>query len=221
MINRIYILNINEYCKDSLLTEKFELWLTDEKREKIHRYINKRDYMRSLLADVLVRVILSRILGKSPEKIEFWYNEYGKPYVKGRGGIFFNVSHSEDYVVSVVSEYECGIDIEKKHNMDMSFAESIFTAKEHEYLKGFASRDFNTMFYKIWTLKEAYVKYMGKGLSLPFDGFSFVNEENEFPTHAFDKSIRFSQIDIKGDYIISVCGKYEFKNITNIDLKTF
>ncbi len=88
---------------------------------------------------------------------EIVYNEYGKPYFKNNP-IFFNVSHSGDYTVLLVSDKECGIDIQK-----LTFKKNVINKVCTEIEKNNIKNAFD--FTKIWVKKESYVKMIGQGIS--------------------------------------------------------
>ncbi|MDO4978862.1 MAG: 4'-phosphopantetheinyl transferase superfamily protein [Candidatus Saccharibacteria bacterium] len=87
-------------------------------------------------------------------------NEYGKPYLKGNP-VFFSISHSGPYTICAISDQEIGIDLEENVIRDR-IVDRFFTTKEQDSVKNNPDS-----FAEIWTLKEAYSKYLGTGLSKP------------------------------------------------------
>ena len=90
-------------------------------------------------------------------KIE--YGEYGKPYYKDK--LFFNISHSKNYICIATSTTEVGIDIEEERKISAGFEKRILTFEE------LSKDDINLIEY--WVIKEAYSKYKGIGLRMPFN----------------------------------------------------
>ena len=97
-------------------------------------------------------------------------NEFGKPYIDG--DIKFNISHSNDYCILAISNYEIGVDIEYVKKRSANLESRIFSDEEKKNLTDIHS------FYKMWTSKESLVKCIGTGIisnikeipSLPVDG---------------------------------------------------
>lgn len=92
--------------------------------------------------------------------------KYGKPYFLEYDYIRFNISHTERYITVVVNDenMEIGIDIEEiSDSYNKKIVERIFTEKERLAMEN--SRNKDTAFYKIWTLKEAYLKAKGSGIT--------------------------------------------------------
>ena len=101
--------------------------------------------------------------------------EHGKPCFRIHPEIRFNISHSEDLVICAVSDFEIGIDIQEKSRMNTDrIAKKVMSSAEHkEYLESSERQDF---FYRVWVMKESYVKWTGDGItrelhSLPMDGW--------------------------------------------------
>lgn len=90
---------------------------------------------------------------------EIYYNKYGKPYLNK--GLYFNISHTKNIVVCVLSDKEIGIDIEYLRYSD-SIVKKCFNQKEKEIIKN--SNNKKEIFTIIWTIKESYVKLLGIGL---------------------------------------------------------
>lgn len=183
------------------------------RRNKISRYKNEQDRKRSLLAEFLIKKAIVEKMGLRDVTIS--RNKYGKPYLQGVKDFHFNISHSGHYVVIAVSEEKVGIDIEKKDKVDYRIAERFFSNKEaREILAGSEEDERIDAFYRIWTLKESYVKTIGKGLTIPFSSFEFTfgnkieieDPEQRGIFHFFNTSIN--------DYSLSVCyAEQDFNNI--------
>jgi 4'-phosphopantetheinyl transferase len=95
------------------------------------------------------------------------YGEHGKPYLTDNS-MFFNISHSGEYVILAVSEHEVGADIERIRPYKQSVAARCFTPREREFLKDEGTDE---AFYRVWTAKESIVKACGAGLSMPLNSF--------------------------------------------------
>ncbi len=99
--------------------------------------------------------------------------KYGKPFFANLPEVHFSISHSGDFWLCAFGENPLGVDIEKWRVADYSaIARRFFHPEE---CKAVASGSIST-FFNIWTAKESYVKYHGKGLSLPLESFSVVND---------------------------------------------
>ena len=96
----------------------------------------------------------------------------------------FNLSHCQNWaVVAVVEQGEVGVDIElcdRVANMDQ-IAQQYFAPKEVALLSSVES-DVARMrlFVKLWTIKEAFIKYTGEGLSRELSSFEVnIVEDND------------------------------------------
>ncbi|MDR2864543.1 MAG: 4'-phosphopantetheinyl transferase superfamily protein, partial [Spirochaetaceae bacterium] len=154
----LYAMNIN-----SVSDEHSPLWedriraLPPDRVKKITAYRFLDDRKRSLSALVLLEAALGRdVLFHIAE------GEHGKPYIKD--GPCFNISHSGEWVLLLVSEKPVGVDIERhktRHNF-REIARRAFHAVEYEEL--LAAPDQAKRFFDLWALKESYLKRLGCGL---------------------------------------------------------
>ena len=94
-------------------------------------------------------------------KFDFKKTDKGKPYVKDNP-FYFNISHSHGICACVVSSCECGIDIECVKDYPKKVSDAYFFENEKELIKN--SHNKNDTFYKIWTLKESYIKMKALGV---------------------------------------------------------
>ena len=146
-----------------------------------------------MMTSALLAFALSEAAIVPPYEIK--RSAHGKPFLPNEK-IKFSYCHTEGLCAAVISDFECGIDAESI-NRKASFAEissRFFTADEKEYLS--SKKYSGEAFYEIWTMKEAYLKFTGKGLAGGLNSFSVLKLEKENMT-----SFR------KEDYIISVYGK--------------
>lgn len=147
-------------------------YVSGYRRNRIIRYKNEQDQKRSMLAELLLQKVAMTKMGLKNAVIR--RNRYGKPYINNVENFHFNLSHSGHYVAIAVSERRIGIDIEKKETVDYRIAERFFCKKEAQTIFSCSSEQERAdAFYRIWTLKESYVKAIGKGLSIPFSSFEF------------------------------------------------
>ncbi|MDR0951864.1 MAG: 4'-phosphopantetheinyl transferase superfamily protein [Oscillospiraceae bacterium] len=168
--------------------------VSEERRARVAAFRFWRDKRNCLLGDVLARYELSR---QFPEldfkRIEFRLSDLGKPFVKGRSGIYFNISHCEKTIACVVSDEPVGIDAENIKGTPAGIAERYFAPDEAAYIaEGSDSR----RFYEVWTKKESRLKLSGAGLNMSLSSFS-----------AFDKAadLRYYNVYETQKVICHVC----------------
>jgi len=166
--------------------------ISPERRERIARMKFPRKKTISLVTELLVRNEISRATGIDRAGIKFSYNEYGKPLLKG-GGYFFSVSHSGDFVAFAGADSPVGLDIQTVGRADYRVAERFFTSEEYSAICAAPSPE--REFFRIWTLKEAYVKMLGTGMATPFNSFCVLTKEFS----------GISRSEDLGGYILSVC----------------
>lgn len=158
-----------------------------ERKSQADRYLRQEDKLRCVTAYALLR----RVVGLEECQIE--KNEYGKPYIKDREDFHYNLSHSGRYVVIAWGDSEIGVDVQQ-HNCSVdieTIAKRFFTADEQAYIQ----KDF-LRFYEIWTKKESYLKFTGKGLKKSLGSFS---------TLLPDSGIRYRHRYLDGGYSLSLC----------------
>lgn len=204
---KIYAVEISDITEETL--NKLCLFIDSEKKYKVKRFINKKDKIRTLIGEILIRAIIIEELGIINKCIIFEKNKYGKPYLEGYENFKFNISHSGKFVVCAIDDKSIGIDIEEvKHIEHKGIAKSFFTENEFDYIiKGDLSTQLDK-FYNIWTLKESYIKCAGKGLNMPLKSFSINIDKCENIKKILDSEhneyiFRILHIDL--GYKVAVC----------------
>lgn len=150
-------------------------------RNKAARYRKEADAVRKIVSAVLKRIVACQVNGIGLHRVEFLRDGYGKPSLKEFPDFHFNVSHSHAWVVCVVSaEGPVGIDIEMIGKAEEGVARMCLTPKElHEWI-GQPKEQRDTYFFKLWTLKESYVKATGKGLAENLSSLETIKEGESF-----------------------------------------
>ena len=119
-----------------------------------------------------LRVILAGYMNEEPAAIQFTHGPRGKPFVAGSGP-FFNLSHSGKLALIGVAPVEVGLDVEKVRHLEslVEIARRHFSPSEFDALSAMEGEQRQLAFYRCWTRKEAYIKALGEGLSMPLDVF--------------------------------------------------
>ena len=167
MIN-VYYINTASLMEDRVF-ESFYGLLSPERRKKTDALRRREDKARSLGAGLLLRAGFSR-LGINAEDEIFLVSEGGKPYLAHRDGLFFNLAHSGDRAMCVISDVEVGCDVELIGGGNERVAKRFFTEIENQWLE--TCEDKASGFARIWTLRESVVKATGRGIAASLGGFS-------------------------------------------------
>ncbi|MEO4052748.1 4'-phosphopantetheinyl transferase superfamily protein [Solibacillus sp. CAU 1738] len=204
-----YAINITEKAYLDVF-QQFELMISSERKEKVSKFHFDEDKKRSILAEVLLRHSLKKNFGITHDQIQFTNNQYGKPNLKNFDQIHFNLAHSGDWVVCVVSDAPIGIDVEQITTIDMGIAKAYFTSREYKDILSQPKDKQIQYFYKLWTLKESYVKAEGKGLSIPLNSFSFCIQSQAiqmFESNQLSKKYSFQVFNLDDFHIVALCSK--------------
>lgn len=160
---------------------KFLHYLNEEETKRYHQFHLISDKELYILSRILLKTALKRYQPDvSLQSWKFSTNKYGKPFIifpQLERKIFFNLSHTTDTVaVAISSHCELGVDIEKIRDLGNSYlniSQHFFTPQESTDIDSLPHYESQLLFWKMWTLKEAYIKYRGKGLSLGLDCIEF------------------------------------------------
>jgi 4'-phosphopantetheinyl transferase len=152
---------------------RLEQNLSPDERKRASRFRFARDRDRFVGARGLLREILARYLNTTPGRLRFGYGAQGKPFLAGQSTLRFNVSHSFDaMLLAVAHTREVGVDLEGVRNSGVATEETynmVLSEPEKQALARFGGDDRRMTFLRFWTLKEAYIKADGRGVSLPLE----------------------------------------------------
>ena len=168
---RLYAVSFTRRLDEDLFRRLLKV-IDESKRERIGRFRRWEDAHRVLLADLLLRRVLTAETGISNEALLFETDEYGKPRLLNDCNIHFNLSHSGAWVVCALDERPIGVDVEKNRDISLDVSSLCLTAGEITDMEKKGDSEKLTFFYSLWTLKESYVKAIGKGLSTSLTSFA-------------------------------------------------
>lgn len=170
---------------------------------------NHHKLLHEFAHELLKKAVLEQYPQKA-DKLTMRKQEHGKPYFVEEGQenqevssqIYFNLSHSGKMAACVIGQAQVGIDIEKIRPYNPKVADRILSDQEWEILQ--KSQEKGKDFIRFWTLKEAYGKYTGKGLSMDFKKIMFHWEEDgEIISN--DSQVKFFQWEINQEYYLALC----------------
>ena len=168
--NSLHIWRVNLDLSTDLLTD-LAVNLSLDERQRADRFYFELDKKRFIACRGLLRFILSRYLDLQPHQLEFAYSVQGKPELKNtniEGRLCFNVSHSQGLAVYAIAlNRSVGIDLEYfRHIPDVQqLAERFFSPSESAIIKDLPKPQQQELFFRFWTIKEAYLKATGEGLA--------------------------------------------------------
>lgn len=165
--------------KDPTLIESARHLLGDEELTRMEKFHFPEHRHLYLVSHLLLRTTLSRYSHFLPKSWQFVTNDHGKPRLDPDAGsipLCFSLSHTKGLsVVGVTREGEIGVDVEQARRSvnAAELSRRFFSQEENAALEELPPSRLQAQFPLYWTLKEAYIKALGRGLSHPLDSFSF------------------------------------------------
>lgn len=176
--------------------EKYDATQRKEKREQEHG-----------LGKELLRMGLKDLYGIGSELNDqpvILKGEHGKPYLKDFPHIHYNISHTDGLVACAIGDRQVGIDVERIRPFRQNILKKVFSEAERHRMEEIPESERSQYFFRIWTLKESYLKAAGLGITVPLTTISFEwKEEASFACSVPGAS--FHQTMVKGGYVLSVC----------------
>lgn len=168
--------------------------LSDDERARWQRFRVEHSRRQYLATHALARMALAHYSGIAAEDLRFTANRYGKPALEPDCGVRFNLSNSTGLVVCLVAEgtAEVGVDVEPLARADQitNVGHKAFSAAERAQMEGLPSAEILDRGLSLWTLKEAYVKARGVGMSVPLGKISFLFEGDNAARLELDASLQ-------------------------------
>ena len=197
--------------KDSILYAKAYGKVSPGRREKTDLFVFDKDRRLSLGVELLLMVALEDI-GENTEDLDIIYGSNGKPFLRG-SDICFNLSHSGEHVMCSVYEQDTGCDVEMIAPIDLNIARNYFHGSEYDRICRCEGEEMFKTFYRLWTLKESFMKATGMGFRLGLGEFRItLGEDITVEQNVDSRDYRFKEYTMDDGYCYSVCsvnGKFE------------
>lgn len=229
---RLWLVFLNDVQDEYLLRRYRSILSEDElRRECCFHFI--KDQRRYVITRALARLVLSRYAQIEPKQLTFAASAFGKPEISNAScvarRISFNISHSQSAIaLAVTRDCALGVDTEnlRSDRVSLETAACCLSQDEFDALSELPIEIRHERFFEYWTLKEAYVKARGMGLSIPFDefGFYFRGErklEISIPPHldASASRWRFWQFRAPDENLIAVCSERSISSHQQLIMK--
>ena len=139
---------------------------------------------------------------------DFGKNENGKPYLK-RHSLYFNLSHSGSHLIIAIGKKAIGIDIERRKELDvLALSKRFFHPEEYRLILNAGEKERQDLFFRLWTHKEAYIKWRGGSLPADLQVFRIVLAD-DLQSEVYDGKGTKIPLTFKEyrweDYYITVC----------------
>ncbi|HLR20039.1 MAG TPA: 4'-phosphopantetheinyl transferase superfamily protein [Staphylococcus sp.] len=208
----LYLINVHDLDFEDM-QNKFLSKTSTEKREKIERLYAENDKLLTLMGELLLYYVLIKDYKLTPKIITFEKNKFGKPFLLNSQNLYFNLSHSHDWVACYVSDTPVGVDIEKIDDIAHELFWDITHPKEQASLINNQDN-----FFSIWCLKESFIKFKGQGLYLDIQKLCFDIRHTHHIKMTYNHQLftdYFFLLDIIDNYKIALC----CENITEPKIK--
>lgn len=149
-------------CDDDFFLSR----LGEEGRKILLQYGNPKVRGVKFISRFLLRTLFDRVWNLREGDYRITKGEHGKPYLQVEGrSAYFNLSHTGDYIICVLSDREAGIDMEHRGTPRLEVARRFFHPHEVARLEAASPEEQRVLFFNYWAAKESYLKFTGSGLS--------------------------------------------------------
>lgn len=148
---------------------------------------------QALITRALLRSELAQVTGLSADALAFGHGPAGKPYLQQNPALPFNLSHTTRWVAlayvagpPAANGFAVGLDIEHAGRVHLSIdrlARRFFTPQEQAVLQTLHGAARQLLFFRLWTLKEAWVKAHGLALAPELSRLDFAPVDGHFAVH--------------------------------------
>jgi len=173
---QVWHVHIDEVAADTRLVDTCLTRLSPYESDRYTRYRLDSDRLMFLVGRAMARVLVARGLGIAPMDWEWREGSHGRPEIGApRTDLQFNLAHSAGLVVcALASGRNVGVDVEdfQRRPVDRGLVQRYCSPAEVRDIEA-SGDEWHDRFLHYWTLKEAYLKARGLGISVPLSAVSF------------------------------------------------
>jgi phosphopantetheinyl transferase len=205
--DRVFLFNWQGIDSNEFLSRNLST-LSDHEASRVG-LIQKRELkQRFAISRIILRSQLGLVLDQEPSQLQIGRDNFGKPFLTKFPNLYFSLSHSQSMIAIMISKrHQIGLDVEYiyRKNRIADIAKGHFSAEEFDYLQ--LKNIDRSEFFTLWTLKEAYVKALGKGLTKSLNSFRF-EFNRRFEVFDIDRKVgasTFFAFKLSDGFVLACC----------------
>ena len=197
---KIYVADVAALEEETTYRRYYES-LSPQRQAKADKIKPRSGKLLCVGAGAVLNMLL-RERGLRERDMEYVFGPNGKPCFAGAPQVHFNLSHAGSRVMAAVADCEVGCDIEPVREIEEKLARRFFSESECAYIDALPESEKTAGFFRVWTLRESFVKATGAGLagagglSLRFEGGRVTANGGRF---------YFYEKDLPAGYKCAVC----------------
>jgi 4'-phosphopantetheinyl transferase len=204
---KVFVLQLEE---DQYLPEFQDVllqYLPEAGKLRVQDRLNITSKLQTVSGELLARYSIGQYLGIPDQEISLVFGEKGKPHIGNLSNVHFNISHSGHYVVCAVSSTEIGIDVERVRKVNLRIAERFFSEAEIRDLMVLGEEERMQYFITLWTIKESYLKAIGRGLTQHLNSFTIIKQNGSYKLTGNKQAEGFGieTHQLSSNYLMAVC----------------
>lgn len=201
----LMIFNIKLDNYEHLISELITI-LNREELQKAQKYHFEKDSNRFIICRALLKCILANRTGIDLYQLKIELDINNKPFLDKNSNTHFNLSHSKDYGIIALSNYNIGIDLEYLYD-DFEYMDvmpTVFSLKEIDVVLSKQNKTYQ--FFKFWTRKEAIVKATGTGINDFLPQIQVLDGSNTLASNFIEpnQDVRVMSFNLSSNYVASV-----------------
>jgi 4'-phosphopantetheinyl transferase len=177
----VFVADITAFRDDPDRVQQALAWMTTDERARAGRFRQDDDRLMFALGRVMARTLVGRALDVAPSAWPWREGPHGRPEIDdGATDLHFNLSHSAGLVICALARGRAvGVDVEnlRRRSPDPALVPRYCSPSEADDVRAHGDR-WPDRFLAYWTLKEAYLKARGVGISVPLADISFALTES-------------------------------------------
>lgn len=209
-MKKVYFIDINN-MKKTFSFEEIYSKVSLYRKNKVDKLKFGDDKWLSLAAEYLLMKGLEE-LNIDYSQIEIGFVENNKPILKNcPQELYFNLSHSGDMAMCIIADSEVGCDIQKMSDKEeyKKIAQRFFHPEEIQMIENAKETEKRELFYRIWALKESFIKATGKGFRTPLKDFKISLEKEKIQVYingVLQEKYQLEEIEVgNSEYRSAIC----------------
>jgi len=192
-------------------------------KARVRDRLSNTSKLHTVAGELLARYSVGQYIGNPRQDIHLIFGDKGKPHIGNLQNVHYNISHSGHYVVCAVAPYEIGIDVERVRKVNLRIAERFFSESEISDLTARDEEERMHYFITLWTIKESYLKAIGRGLTQHLNSFTIINNGVSYLLTGNEEAEGYGieTHELSAEYLMAVCAPlpYSPSEIKHISLK--